>query len=227
MFLSYSRRDSEFVRRLTVALGDRGKDVWVDVEGVRDAEVFPEALRRAVESSDAFVFVITPDSVRSTFCEQEVEHAAELNKRIVPLALRAVDDAEIPEAVRFRSWIPASADGDFDATIERLLTALDTDLEWERQHSRLTIKALEWEQANRDRSFLLRGSDLSAAELACRRRRQGSRADGARERVPGRRAHGRGAQTAQPGRRQSRGRGSVSRVAGVRADLPQRRDPRP
>ena len=164
MFLSYSRRDSEFVRRLTVALGDRGKDVWVDVEGVRDAEVFPEALRRAVESSDAFVFVITPDSVRSTFCEQEVEHAAELNKRIVPLALRPVDDTEIPEAVRFRSWIPASADGDFDATIERLLTALDTDLEWERQHSRLTIKALEWEQANRDRSYLLRGADLAAAE---------------------------------------------------------------
>ena len=150
---------------MTVALGDRGKDVWVDVEGVLDAEVFPDALRRAVEKSDAFVFVITPDSVRSTFCEQEVEHAAELNKRIVPLALRAVDDAEIPESIRFRSWIPASADGDFEAMLERLLTALDTDLEWERQHSRLTIKALEWEQANRDRSFLLRGSDLSAAEL--------------------------------------------------------------
>jgi TIR domain len=58
--------------------------VWVDVEGVRDAEVFPGALRRAVESSDAFVFVISPDWARSSFCEKEVEHAAALNKRIVP-----------------------------------------------------------------------------------------------------------------------------------------------
>ncbi len=163
MFLSYSRRDSEFVRRLAAALEDRGKDVWVDVEGVRDAEVFPEALRRAVESSDAFVFVITPDSVRSAFCEEEVEHAAELNKRIVPLARKPVDDDEVAPAVRFRNWIPAT-DDDFEQTIERLVAALDTDLDWDRQHSRLTVKALEWEQSKRDRSFLLRGADLAAAE---------------------------------------------------------------
>ncbi len=164
VFLSYSRHDSEFVRRLTAALHERGKDVWVDVDGIRDAEVFPQALRRAVESSDAFVFVISPDSVRSTFCEEEIEHAAELNKRIVPLSLRPVDDGEMPGAVRFRNWIPASSDGDFDATIDRLLTALDTDLDWDRQHSRLTVKALEWEESGRDRSFLLRGADLAAAE---------------------------------------------------------------
>lgn len=165
VFLSYSRSDSEFVRRLTAALHDRGKDVWVDVDGIRDAEVFPEALRRAVESSDAFAFVISPDSVRSSFCEEEVKRAAELNKRIVPLARRPVDDADIPEEVRVRNWIPAQDDGGFESTVERLVNALDADLDWERQHSRLTVKALEWEQANRDRSFLLRGSDLSAAEL--------------------------------------------------------------
>ena len=62
VFLSYSRRDGKFVRRLASALQDRGKEVWVDVDGIRDAEVFPEALRRAIESSDAFVFVISPDS---------------------------------------------------------------------------------------------------------------------------------------------------------------------
>ena len=76
VFISYSRRDSAFVQRLQLALTGRGKDVWVDVEGIRDAEVFPVALRRAVESSDAFVFVISPDSVRSEFCELEDGHAA-------------------------------------------------------------------------------------------------------------------------------------------------------
>jgi hypothetical protein len=57
VFLSYSRRDMEFVRRLADDLEGRGKDVWVDVDGIRDAEKFPEALRRAIERSDAFVFV--------------------------------------------------------------------------------------------------------------------------------------------------------------------------
>ena len=65
VFLSYSRRDTDFVKRLADALKERGKDVWVDVNGIRDAEVFPVALRRAIEGSDAFVFVISPDSVAS------------------------------------------------------------------------------------------------------------------------------------------------------------------
>jgi WD40 repeat protein len=152
------------VSRLATALGERGKEVWVDVEGVRDAEVFPEALRRAIESSDAFAFVISPDAVASSFCVEEIEHAASLNKRIIPLALRPVPDQEIPEEVRYRNWIPADGDGELQEVVERVLKALDTDLEWERQHSRLTVRALEWERSGRDRSSLLRGADLRSAE---------------------------------------------------------------
>ena len=37
VFVSYSRRDAEFVMRLADDLKSRGKDVWVDVEGIRDA----------------------------------------------------------------------------------------------------------------------------------------------------------------------------------------------
>src|SRR5579863_7380065 len=163
VFISYSRRDSGYVQRLQQELARRGKDVWVDTEGIRDAEVFPAALRRAVEGSDAFVFVISPDSVRSPFCGQEVDHAVELNKRVVPLALREVADAEIPEEIRFRNWIPVGTT-EFAEGVDRLVAAIDTDLEWERQHTRLTVKALEWDAAGRDRSFLVRGAELAAAE---------------------------------------------------------------
>ncbi len=163
VFISYSRRDAEFVHRLQHELESRGKEVWVDVEGIRDAEVFPEILRRAIESSDAFVFVISPDAVRSQFCVEEVEHAVALNKRVVPLSLRAVPDAELPDAIRVRNWIPVG-DGEFEQGVGRLIAAVETDLEWERQHSRLTVKALDWEHSGRDRSFLLRGSELAAAE---------------------------------------------------------------
>jgi WD40 repeat protein len=161
VFISYSRRDSGFVARLTEELRSRGKDVWVDVEGIRDAEVFPVALRRAIEGSDAFLFVISPDAVASAFCEQEVAHAAELNKRIVPLVLRPVPDAELPEEVRFRNWIPAD---EGNAVAERVVAAIETDLEWERQHTQVTVRALQWDQAGRDGSMLLRGSELAAAE---------------------------------------------------------------
>jgi WD40 repeat protein len=160
VFVSYSRSDAEFVRRLAEDLQDRGKDVWVDVNGIRDAERFPEALRRAIEGSDAFVFVISPDSVGSEFCEQEVAHASALNKRIVPLALRPVAEEQLPEEIRWRNWIAVGE----DTGVERVLAAIETDLEWERQHTQITLRALQWEQAARDRSVLLRGSELGDAE---------------------------------------------------------------
>jgi WD40 repeat protein len=162
VFISYSRRDAEFVTSLADELKGRGKDVWIDVEGIRDAERFPEALKRAIERSDAFVFVISPDSVASDFCDQEVKHASDLNKRIVPVALRPVPDEQLPDEIRYRSWI--AADSATAPPTERVLTAIDTDLDWEQRHTRLTVRALEWDGSRRDRSFLLRGSDLAGAE---------------------------------------------------------------
>ena len=162
VFVSYSRRDAEFVTRLADELRGRGKDVWVDVEGIRDAEVFPVALRHAIERSDTFLFVISPDSVNSPFCDQEVTHANELNKRIIPLALSPVADEEIPEEIRFRNWIPVVADPAHD--VDRIVAAIDTDLAWEQEHTRITVRALEWDAGGHNRSSLLRGTDLAAAE---------------------------------------------------------------
>jgi WD40 repeat protein len=162
VFVSYSRRDGTYVKRLADDLRAQGKEVWVDVEGIRDAEVFPVALLRAIEGSDAFVFVISPDSVSSVFCDQEVAHASALNKRIIPVALRDVSDAQIPDEIRYRNWIPV--DGDPGGAIGRIVSAIDTDLAWEQEHTRVTVRALQWEEGGRDRSSLLRGSELAATE---------------------------------------------------------------
>src|SRR3954451_8272929 len=164
VFLSYSRRDADFVRWIADALEARGKDVWVAIEGIRDGEVFPAALRSAVEASDSFVFVISPDSVHSTFCEQEVDHAVDLGKRIVPLVHRCVPDADVPQPIRERNWVPFETDTEFGDGVNRLVTALDTDLEHTNAHTHWLVKALEWDRKGRDRSMLVRGSELADAE---------------------------------------------------------------
>src|ERR1700723_3438783 len=104
VFVSYSRRDSEFVRRMADSITQRGKEVWLDTEGIADGEVFPEAIKRAIEQSDAFLFVITPSSVGSRYCEQEVEYARDLQKRIVPLLREFVPDSDLPAEIRDRNW---------------------------------------------------------------------------------------------------------------------------
>lgn len=164
VFVSYSRRDSEFVGHLVDSITARGKEVWLDTEGIADAEVFPEAIKRAIEGSDAFVFVITPSAVESAYCENEVEYACEMQKRIVPVLRHPVPDPELPAEIRDRVWIPLMEDREFDAGLSRLLNALDTDLEAAKAHTRWLVKALEWDSERRDKSFLLRGSELKAAE---------------------------------------------------------------
>ena len=139
---------------------DRGKSVWIDTAGIADGEVFPAALRTAIEGADAFLFVITPASVTSDYCEQEVAYARSLEKRIVPVMRSPVPDREIPEEIRQRNWIPFTEGEDFDTSLNRIVRALDTDLERCKEHTRWLVKALEWDGEGHDRSFLLRGSEF-------------------------------------------------------------------
>jgi hypothetical protein len=53
---------------------------------------------------------------------------------------------------------------DFAPCLERLITAIDTDLDRTRQHTRWGNHALEWDGNERDRSLLLRGEELERAE---------------------------------------------------------------
>ncbi len=164
VFISYSRTDIEFVQRFASSLNELGKTPWIDTDAIADAEVFPQAIRTAIEESDAFLFVITPASVASRFCEQEVTYAGTLAKRIVPVVRDVVADAEIPEDIRNRNWIPFTDSDDYDASLQRVVQALDTDLELRKEHTRILVKAIEWEHEGKERSFLLRGAELKAAE---------------------------------------------------------------
>ena len=92
VFLSYAREDKDFVEQLTRALVAREKDVWIDVEDIRGgASDWRATVWAGIESATAMMFVLTPDSLASTVCGEELEHAVELNKRIIPVLRRSVD----------------------------------------------------------------------------------------------------------------------------------------
>jgi hypothetical protein len=163
-FISYSRKDKGFVRRLDEALKSRKREAWVDWEGIRPTEEFMQAIYGAIEAADTFIFVLTPDSVAWVVCGREIAHAAAHNKRLVPLVLCDVDAAKVSEALAKLNWIFMRDSDDFEEGIETLIKALDTDLEWVHAHTRLLTRAIEWESKGKNNSFVLRGIDLQAAE---------------------------------------------------------------
>ncbi|MGI8596054.1 MAG: toll/interleukin-1 receptor domain-containing protein [Thermoleophilaceae bacterium] len=164
VFVSYSRKDVAFVRRLHDALERTGKDAWVDWQGIAPTADWMAEIYRAIEDGGTFVFVLSPDSVASEVCERELAHAAEHNKRIVPITCREVDPRAVPGPAARHHWISFESDERFDAAFRDLVEALDTNPDWVASHTHWLRRALDWEKAGRDESLLLRGSDLGSAE---------------------------------------------------------------
>lgn len=166
VFLSYSRVDKEFVQLLDRRLRKRARDTWVDWEKIRPAEEFMAAIYSAIESAQAFVFIVSPDSIASEVCHRELAHAVEHNKRLIPVVCREVSAAMVPPALRSLNWILFLDRDRFERSVQLLESAVDTDLVWVRLHTRLLTRAIEWKKNERSESLLLRGDDLAAAEQA-------------------------------------------------------------
>src|SRR5882724_4729794 len=164
VFISYSRKDKDFVQRLDESLKSRGREAWIDWEGIRPTEEFMQAIYGAIEGVDTFVFVLTPDSVASVVCGREITHATLHNKRMVPIVARDVDASAVPEALAKLNWIFCRESDDFEKATDTLISAFDTDLDWVHAHTRLLTRAIEWEAKGKNNSFVLRGEDLRAAE---------------------------------------------------------------
>ena len=86
VFISYSRMDKEFVQKLVDALVAGNREVWLDDRNIEPTAEWLKEIFSNIESSDNFLFVISPDSVVSTYARKEIDHAALNNKRI-PIAI--------------------------------------------------------------------------------------------------------------------------------------------
>jgi WD40 repeat protein len=163
VFISYSRRNKEFVQELHGALEATGREVWVDWENIPVAVDWWHEIQLGIELADTFVFVLSPDSVASKVCGQEIEEALKHNKRLVPVICQDVQpDLVHPELARL-NWIFLRSQDDFEKGFKGLLEALDQDLDYVRTHTRILVRALEWDRNGRDTSYLLRGADLDRA----------------------------------------------------------------
>lgn len=164
IFISYSRKDKLFVQTLHAALQEQMRNTWIDWLDILPTEKWWNAIEAGIEGADTFVFIISPDSCKSEVCKQEIEYALKHNKRLVPIVHREVADASVHPALSSHNWLFMRAEDDFEKALELFFRALDTNLVYVRNHTRLLVRALDWEREKRDDSLLLRGKDLVASE---------------------------------------------------------------
>lgn len=87
IFISYSREDQTYTRKLADDLRQRGFEVWMD-DRIDFGDRWWRTIVQAIRASAAFVVVMTPDSEESEWVEREVMLALTERKPIFPLLLR-------------------------------------------------------------------------------------------------------------------------------------------
>ena len=75
VFISYSRRDIDFVRHLFDQLTARDREPWADWQDILPTDDWLAEAYRGIEAAGSFLFIISPDSVVSDICGLETEHA--------------------------------------------------------------------------------------------------------------------------------------------------------
>src|SRR5215212_4143839 len=91
VFVSYAREDEEFVdRALVPALEQRGQRLWVDRTNLPAGAEFPSRISAAIRESTAFIYVLSPWSVSSSWCLRELAEASSQSKKLVPVVVGEV-----------------------------------------------------------------------------------------------------------------------------------------
>jgi len=194
VFISYSRRNSDFARRLIDRLTRANKESWVDWEGIPlSSPNWWNEIKAGIENADSFIFIMSPDSMASVVCNLELDYANELRKRIIPVvhqeiesreAFASIADFEPDEAMRERlegkdalviardnwqrlshiNWIFFRENDDFDQAFAQLVETVETDLDYVKAHTRYLTRAKEWERTGRPNDLLLFGEEIDRAE---------------------------------------------------------------
>ena len=169
VFMSYRRADVEFAKKLHRKLKETDRNIWVDWENIPPGvEGFSDEIQRGIEGSDAFICILSPSYLESEYCLMELREALKLKKRVIPLILKKFEPTPPPEGIGHINWIyftpHAGQKNIFDESFPKVIKALEADYEHTREHTRLLLRAIDWQKNQEGKSYLLKDAEIDKAE---------------------------------------------------------------
>jgi hypothetical protein len=120
IFLSYSRKDIDFARKLSGDLETAGYDVWWDLTDLRGGDDWVRLIPDAIATSEFFIVVLSPDSIESEWVRKEYTQALSLRKKVVPIMFTP---STVPFALNTINYVNFVT-GDYQENFANLLRAL-------------------------------------------------------------------------------------------------------
>ncbi len=105
IFLSYASEDRAVAEQISLALAAEGHDVFFDREDLPAGDAFHARIRRAIESSDQFIFLVSPQALDAgSYTLNELETAQKTWRnpagRVLPVLLRQTELTRIPNYLK-------------------------------------------------------------------------------------------------------------------------------
>ncbi|TAF35725.1 MAG: toll/interleukin-1 receptor domain-containing protein [Cytophagales bacterium] len=156
VFISYSRADADFARKLNYELQLMGKNTWFDQESIaKTSNNFEEEIYKGIDNAACFLFIITESSIKSPFCTKEVSYALKQRKKFIPVLLEPLQSKfSLPASVQQMQWVDF-LDKDFMEGCGEVMRSLEIDREHANEHSRWLTSANEWDRNDRKVDYLL------------------------------------------------------------------------
>jgi hypothetical protein len=104
-FLSYSRVNSDFAKKLAKELKAEGFPVWLDQLDIPLGARWDVELEKALDESEIFMIIMTPDSISSENVRDEIGYAIDNGKRFLPIML---ENCNVPLRLRRFQYVDFS-----------------------------------------------------------------------------------------------------------------------
>jgi TIR domain-containing protein len=137
IFISYSRKDRDFMERLQDSLTKSSFSTWVDVRNILGGRAWKSEINIALEDCKAMILIISPEAMKSEYVKIEWEFFINNKKALIPVLWKST---EIPHPICDIQYIDFRSLNNYDASFEKLSHDLEQHEIYANVHSNIRIK---------------------------------------------------------------------------------------
>jgi hypothetical protein len=165
-FVSFGRQESHgFAHSIANRLNESGLNFFIDLNDIPLIIDNKEHIYSAILKSDNFIYIISPNAIRSEYCKKELDFAIKNKKRIIPIShiVPKEGQKQVDLLVANKKIIKSNKGLDIDSVVNRVKEKINTDREYVRKHTLYLSQARKWRYLGENQSNLLFGEERKNA----------------------------------------------------------------
>jgi hypothetical protein len=126
LFISYSSKDRQFVRRLRRELFDKGVRIWIDESEIKVGDSLIEKIAGGIADVEFLGAVLSRNSIASSWVREELQIAItrEINGKKLKVLPIVIDDCDLPVFLQHKKYADFRPSADFEAGVTQLLDVI-------------------------------------------------------------------------------------------------------